>query len=101
MSLDAPTLAAILGMAAVTFATRLAGFLLVDRLPKTGRFRVALDAAPGAVLVAVIAPAVLASGPAAALAGFVTALAARRLPLLAVVVVGVAAAALFRALLGR
>src|SRR4051812_11482435 len=52
MRLDAATLAAILAMAAVTYATRLAGFALVRRLDLRGRARLALEAVPGAVLMA-------------------------------------------------
>jgi uncharacterized membrane protein len=97
---DLATLAAILAMAAVTYATRLAGFALVRRLRLTGRARQALEATPGAVLVALIAPAILTRGPADALAGLITILAALRLPVLAVVVVGVVSAGVLRAVLG-
>ena len=100
MNLDAATLAAILAMAAVTYATRLAGFALVRRLDLRGRARLALEAVPGAVLMALIAPAVLSGRPADALAGVATVLAALRLPLLAVVAIGVFSAAVFRAVLG-
>ena len=55
---------------------------------------------PGAVLVALVAPAILAHGLADALAGAITALAALRLPVLAVVVVGVLSAGLLRTVLG-
>ena len=100
MSLDGPTILAIFAMAAVTYATRLAGFALVRRLALTGRARLALEAMPGAVLVALVAPAILTQGPADALAGALTVGAALRLPMLAVVVVGVVSAAVLRALLG-
>ncbi len=100
MSLDLPTLAAILAMAAVTYATRVTGFALVRQMELTGRAKLALEAVPGAVLVALVAPAVLTSGPADALAGALTILAAWRLPVLAVVVVGVVSAGVLRAALG-
>jgi uncharacterized membrane protein len=100
VSLDAPTLLAILAMAAVTYATRVAGFVLVRRLALTGRARLALEAVPGAVLVALVAPAILTRGPADALAGALTVLAALRLPVLAVVAVGVLSAGVLRAVLG-
>lgn len=51
------------------------------------------------MLTAVVAPAVLA-GPAEMTAGLVTILAAFRLPLIAVVAIGVATTALMRTLLG-
>ena len=100
MSLDPTTLAAILAMAAVTYATRAGGFALVRRLELTGRAKLALEAVPGAVLVALVAPAVLTSGLADALAGLLTVLAALRLPVLGVVAVGVVSAGVFRAVLG-
>ena len=100
MSIDLPTLAAILAMAAVTYATRVAGFALVRRLELTGRAQLALEAVPGAVLVALVAPTMLAHGPADALAGAVTVLAAWRLPVLAVVVVGVVSAGVLRSAFG-
>ena len=100
MSVDPTTLVAILAMAAVTYATRVVGFALVRRLALTGRAQLALEAVPGAVLVALVAPAVLTSGPADALAGVVTVLAVWRLPVLGVVVVGVVSAGVLRGLFG-
>ncbi|PSC05100.1 hypothetical protein SLNSH_09740 [Alsobacter soli] len=98
MKVDAVTLAAILAMAAVTYATRVAGLFLVGRLQLAGRAKAAFDAIPAAVLIAVIAPSMLASGAAETLATVVTAAAATRLPLLAVVAVGVASVVALRAL---
>lgn len=91
MSLDTHTLLAILGMAAVTCLTRLAGLALAGRLVLSDRAQAAFDAIPPAVLVAVIAPSALATGWAETGATLIAALAATRLPLLAVVAVGVAA----------
>lgn len=99
MSVDPVNMAAILLMGAATYFTRIAGLFLAERLPRTGAVRVALDALPPAVLTAVIAPAVVA-GPAEAVAAAVTILAAFRLPLVAVVAVGVATVAAMRLLLG-
>jgi uncharacterized membrane protein len=63
----------------------------------TGRTKAALDAVPPAILVAVIAPAVLMNGMPEKIAGAVTLAAAlMRLPLLVVIVVGVATAAMLR-----
>jgi uncharacterized membrane protein len=90
---------AILAMAAVTYATRISGFWLVNYMPKSGRALRALEALPPAVLTAVIAPAVL-SGPAEAIGGLAAALAATRLPLVATVAIGVVTVAAFRWLLG-
>lgn len=99
MQIDAHDLLAFLAMGVVTYLTRVCGPLLAGHLPRTGRVRIALDALPPAVLTAVIAPAVLA-GPAEAVAGILTVIAAFRLPLAAVVAVGVVAAAGLRALIG-
>ncbi|HJQ59941.1 MAG TPA: AzlD domain-containing protein [Vineibacter sp.] len=98
MSVDATTLAAIVAMAVVTYATRIAGFLLAGRLVLRGRAKAAFDAIPPAVLVAVIAPTALATGWPETMAAAVTMLAALRLPLLATVVVGVLAVVVLRAL---
>ena len=99
MTVDPQNLLAILAMALATVGTRVAGLILADRLPRTGRIRVALDALPPAVLTAVIAPAAMA-GPAEMTAAAVTILAAFRLPLLATVAIGVATVAVMRALMG-
>jgi uncharacterized membrane protein len=99
MTVGLHDLLAIVAMGGATYATRAAGLFLAARLPKGGRTRAALDALPPAVLTAVIAPAVVA-GPAEAIAAAVTVLAAFRLPLVVTVAVGVAAAALARAVLG-
>jgi uncharacterized membrane protein len=56
VTLDGTTLAAIVVMAVLTYATRLACYALVRRLPLSPRGRRALDAVPGAVLVALVAP---------------------------------------------
>lgn len=95
MTIDPVNLAAILAMGTLTYMTRILGFLIADRLPKSGPVRVALDALPPAVLVAVIAPIVMA-GPIEAVAGLAVLVVALRLPLMATVVVGVAVAALLR-----
>jgi uncharacterized membrane protein len=100
VSLDTATVAAIIAMAVVTYATRIAGYALVRRLEPGPRTQAVLDAVPGCVLVAVIAPAIASGRPADALAGAVTLIAALRLPMPAVVLVGIGAAALFRTWLG-
>jgi uncharacterized membrane protein len=62
----------ILGMAAVTFAIRAGGLLLADRLPRTGFVAAWMRHLPGAVLAALVAPAVANGGPAEMLAALVT-----------------------------
>lgn len=98
MSVDPAALAAILAMAVVTYATRVAGLFIGSRLALRGRTRAAFDAIPPAVLVAVIAPAALATGWPETAAAALTVLAAARLPLLATVAVGVLAVVVLRAM---
>lgn len=69
------SLVTILGMAAVTFAIRAGGLLLANRLPQTGFVAAWLRHLPGAVLASLVAPAVIAGGPAEMTAAAATALA--------------------------
>jgi uncharacterized membrane protein len=62
MPVDA--LIAIIGMAAVTYAIRASGYLLADRLPSEGFVAAWMRHIPGAVLASLVAPAVVAGGPA-------------------------------------
>ncbi len=48
--------------ALVTYGLRLGGLVLAGRLPKTGRFRLFMDALPGTILLSLIVPAALAAG---------------------------------------
>jgi uncharacterized membrane protein len=63
------------------------------------RITAALNAVPPAVLTAVIAPSVLTAGPAEAIAGAVTLVAAFRLPLLVTVAVGLGVVVTLRSIL--
>jgi len=92
------TWAAIIAMAAVTYAIRAGGFWLMGYVPLTRRVRSILNALPGSVVVAVILPLSVRGGMAATIA-VVTSLvvmALRRNDLLAVVC-GMGAAAFVRA----
>lgn len=63
-----------IGAAALaTYALRLGGLLLSSRLPQGGRFRAFMDALPGTLLVSLVAPSLLASGPSGVVAGCCTA----------------------------
>lgn len=96
MSVDFSTLLAILAMAGATILTRTSGLFLMNRLTLNDRQKKVLDAIPPAVLMAVIAPVALATGPAETIAAAVTAIAATRLPLLASTGLGVVSVALLR-----
>ena len=65
---DRGVLAAILAMAAATYAMRAGGFLLMAYVPLTPRLRRMLDALPGSVVVAAVLPILVREGPVAALA---------------------------------
>jgi uncharacterized membrane protein len=100
MSLDASTLLLILCVGLATYGTRLAGYWLLRNATITGRTKAALDAVPPAILMAVIAPAVFMQGWPEKIAGAVTLAAALlRLPLLVIIIVGVATTALMRQLM--
>lgn len=96
MTVAPATLLAIVAMAVVTWATRVAGLWLVRYVPLTGRGAAALEAVPAAVLMSVIAPMVFMTGPAETIASALALAAAFRLPLMAAVVVGVAAVVMLR-----
>ncbi|EPR39816.1 branched-chain amino acid transport [Desulfovibrio sp. X2] len=97
LSPDARTWLAIAGMAVATYITRAAGLLLSSRMRLGPRGEAFLKALPGSILTAIVAPAVLAQGPAEAAASLVTVGVAarwRNLPL--AMFVGVAAVFVLR-----
>lgn len=65
-------LVTILGMAGVTYAIRAGGLLLADRLPRTGFVAAWMRHLPGAVLAALVAPAVAGGGIAEAIGAAAT-----------------------------
>jgi uncharacterized membrane protein len=95
---NATVLATVAAMAAATAATRLAGLVVPARWTEEGRLGAAFRALPVAVLSAIIAPTVIATGWIETAAAVVTILTALRLPLVATVIIGVVAAAGLRAL---
>lgn len=83
-------LIAILGMALATYATRAGGLWLMGFVKPSPRMEAWLHALPGAVLVALVAPAVVSGGLAAAVAALATLLVALRTKnLLLAMVIGV------------
>ena len=94
------TIAAILAMGAVTYGFRAGGFWLMAHVPLTTRVRRMLEALPGTVVVATVAPIAMREGAPAllAIAAAVAAMMIRRNDFLAVIV-GMAVAALARAYL--
>ncbi|HET9921478.1 MAG TPA: AzlD domain-containing protein [Ktedonobacteraceae bacterium] len=101
MQISLPALLAILGMACITYLTRISGLALMSRVTLSKRVEAWLGYIPGAVLVAIIAPTVLTSGPAEALAALATALAAiRTRNFLLAMLVGVGVVWILRTLAG-
>lgn len=98
MRVEAWTLAAILAMAAVTYATRAGGYMIMSWLPFSARAKEFLGHVPASVIGALVAPA-LASGDSALTAGVGAAFAAKLIIRhdLAAVGAGMAVAALVRA----
>jgi uncharacterized membrane protein len=115
MTVDPVVLLTILGMAAVTYATRIGGFLLLSRASLHGKLGAWLHYVPGAVLIAIVVPSVLpaapldigtgesgalTAGPPEALAALVTAIiAARYRNLLVAMLAGVATVWVLRRLI--
>lgn len=100
MTVDPNTLLAIVAMAIATIATRIGGLVLIRFVTIGETQRRALEAIPPAVLMAVIAPTALVTGPAETIAAVITAFVAMRLPLLAAVAAGVVTVAILRMVLG-
>lgn len=99
MTIHQATLLTILLMASVTYATRVAGYLALRNRVLSSRAASVMEAAPGCVLIAVIAPDFASGNPADLMALAVTLVAATRLSMLSTVILGVLSAAGFRLLL--
>lgn len=97
--IDPQTLLTIVLMASVTYATRVGGFLFLRNRTLGPRATAVMEAAPGCVLISVIAPHFVANNPADLIAIAVTVLAATRFSMLPTVAIGVATAGLLRHLL--
>lgn len=69
----------ILGMALVTYLTRIGGLWLMSRVSLSGRLKAWLEYLPGTILVAIVAPAVLGAGLAEVGAAVATLLVAVRM----------------------
>ncbi len=68
----------ILGMALVTYSTRIGGSWLINRATLSKRVERWLSYLPGTILIAIVGPEILRSGLAGIIAGLVTALVALR-----------------------
>ncbi|MFD1260357.1 AzlD family protein [Entomomonas asaccharolytica] len=86
----------ILAMATVTYLTRITGYLLLHNKVLNPRLGKVLEAIPGCVLIAVIAPAFATTNIANLLALAITLLLASRFSLLPTVIISIAVTALLR-----
>jgi len=100
MRIEPTALAAIAAMALATYLTRIGGYWLVRRFKLSGRLRAGLEAVPGAILIALIAPAAFATGIAeSAAAAVALGVAMLRWPMLVAIVASAAMAAGLRAII--
>ena len=97
--IDPLTVVTILLMAAVTYLTRVSGYLLLRNRTLGRRATAVMEATPGCVLISVIAPHFVSSRPADLLSLAITLLAATRLPVLPTILIGVVSAGLLRHML--
>jgi len=94
---DATAWVAIIGMALATYVSRIGGMILVSRGVGSPRVEAFLRAVPGSVIASIVAPAVLTSGPAEALAGLaVLIVSARTRNILLSMITGIGAVWLLR-----
>jgi len=98
--IDPMTVLAILAMAGVTYLSRIGGYVVLRNRTLSPRAMAVMEAAPGCVLISVIAPDFVSKNPADLAALAITVLAATRLSMLPTVVVGVASAGVLRWLMG-
>ncbi|HZB27629.1 MAG TPA: AzlD family protein [Gemmatimonadales bacterium] len=98
--IDPLTVVTILLMAAVTYLTRVSGYLLLRNRTLSRRATAVMEATPGCVLISVFAPHFVSSRPADLLSLAITLLAASRLSVLPTILIGVVSAGLLRHLLG-
>jgi uncharacterized membrane protein len=101
MGVEPKVLVAILLMGAVIYAARAGGLWLASRVELSGRVEAWLNYLPGAILVSIVAPTVLTSGPAETLAALAVVLVALRSGgLLLATATGVVVVVALRAVLG-
>ncbi|MBN9547775.1 MAG: AzlD family protein [Alphaproteobacteria bacterium] len=98
--IDPMTVLAVLAMAGVTYLTRIGGYVMLKNRALGQRATAVMEAAPGCVLISVIAPDFVSRNPANLAALAITLLAATRLPMLPTVVIGVTSAGVLKWLMG-
>ncbi|AYG60176.1 AzlD family protein [Rhizobium jaguaris] len=86
----------IICMAAVTYLTRIGGYVFLRNRTLSPRLRTVMENAPGCVLITVIAPDFVTGRPADLITLALTMLAATRLPVLPTVLIAIASAGILR-----
>lgn len=99
IKLNMVTVLTVLLMAGVTYLTRILGYMVLHNRVLSPRAKSVMEAAPGCVLISVIAPYFISGSPADLIALALTIVAAMRFPFLGTVAVGVVAAAVLRQVL--
>lgn len=98
MTADPIAVLLILALGVATYGTRIAGHLILSRFERLNpRVEAALDAVPIAVITALVAPAVLASGIAETIAAIVTVAAALRFSIMPTLLIAAVTVSLLRA----
>ncbi|MQB42164.1 AzlD family protein [Rhizobium sp. ICMP 5592] len=83
-------------MAAVTYLTRISGYVFLRNRTLSPRLRTVMENAPGCVLITIIAPDFVTGRPADLIALAVTMVAATRLPVLPTVIIAIASTGVLR-----
>lgn len=97
--LDLDIALTILSMAAVTYITRILGYLVLSRCNLSTRAMNVMETAPGCVLITIIAPKFVSTNLADLIALAITIFAASRLSLLSTVLIGIMATGCLRYIL--
>ena len=97
MIADPMTVLLIFALGVATYGTRIAGHLVLSRFERLDlRVEATLDAVPAAVITALVAPMVLATGYAETIAAAVTILVALRLPIMPTLLIAAVTVSLLR-----
>lgn len=98
--IDPMNLLTILMMAAVTYMTRIGGYVFLRNRTLSARIQTVLESAPGCVLITIIAPDFVTGHPADLVALALTMVAATRFSILPTVVIAIVSAGVLRHAIG-
>jgi uncharacterized membrane protein len=98
--IDPMNLLTILMMAAVTYMTRIGGYVFLRNRTLSTRIQTVMESAPGCVLITIIAPDFVTGHPADLIALALTMVAATRFSILPTVVTAIASAGVLRHVIG-